>query len=389
MQAVILAGGKGERLRPLTYVMPKAMAVVNGTPIIKKQIENLISLGIKDVLILTGYKSEIIRYYLEEVFKGYEIQITCLATPLDFSPAERLLNASKKINQSFILLYCDNLVTDLASIGKVISSKYPITFLAEKREKGNLKVQGKVVYEIERGERTPFVELGYIKIQDKSFFKVLKKTNSLQLTLRQMTLALDCDAILTTDSLVSVSDISRFNSNRVNRNTILLDRDGILNEKMPHRKYLSDLEQYKPLEENIESLAQLFSDSTDFIIITNQPGVSTGELDPEFLESLHSKMLVELQLKGIPVIGIYVCNHHWNDKCECRKPKPGMINRAILDFNLDRGRLVYIGDETKDLEAALAAEILGVRISNDSGDGSFESIRAAFPAIEARINQSS
>jgi histidinol-phosphate phosphatase family protein len=98
-------------------------------------------------------------------------------------------------------------------------------------------------------------------------------------------------------------------------------------------------------------------------------------------------MVVELLLKGISVVGIYVCTHHWNENCECRKPKPGMIKQAIQDYELDAERLVYIGDEIKDVEAAKAAGILGVRIS-DSGDAeSFSTISAAYSRIANRIGR--
>ena len=385
MKAVILAGGKGERLKPLTNSIPKALTSINGTPIIKAQIDSLALLGITDFTILTGYKAKMIQTYLESVYKDSNLSIQCIETPEDYSPAERLLAIRDSLVREFLLLYCDNLVSDLGSLKQVLSSEYPLTFLAEAREIGNLDLRNRVLYEIERTADAPFVELGYIKIGLVNFSEVLEGTNSLQLALKKLTRDFECRAVITSNSLISVSNISRFNALRANRKTILLDRDGILNEKMPHRKYLDSIDKYRPLDDNINALASLFSEYTEYIIITNQPGVATGEVQSEFLEFLHSQMVVELLLKGISVIGIYVCTHHWNENCECRKPKPGMIKQAIQDYELDAERLVYIGDEIKDVEAAKAAGILGVRIS-DSGDAeSFSTISAAHSRIANRI----
>jgi histidinol-phosphate phosphatase family protein len=387
LKAVILAGGKGERLKPLTNSIPKALASINGKPIIKAQIDSLALLGITDFIILTGYKAKMIQTYLKSVYKDSNLSIQCFETPEDYSPAERLLAIRASLVGEFLLLYCDNLVSDLESLKQVMSSKSPLTFLAEARETGNLDLRNRVLYEIERTGAAPFVELGYIKVNLVNFSEVLQGTNSLQLTLKKLTRELQCRAVITSNSLISVSNISRFNALRANRKTILLDRDGILNEKMPHRKYLDSLEKYRPLDDNINALTRLFPEYTEYIIISNQPGVATGEVQTEFLEFLHSQMVVELLLKGISVIGVYVCTHHWNENCECRKPKPGMIKQAIQDYELDAERLVYIGDEIKDVEAANAAGVLGVRISDSEDVDSFRTISAAHSRIANRIGK--
>ena len=385
MNAVILAGGKGERLKPLTNSIPKALTPINGIPIIKAQIDSLVLLGITNFTILTGYKANMIKTYLESIFKDSKLTIQCFETPEDYSPAERLLAVRDSIVGDFLLLYCDNLVSDSASLKQVISSESPLTFLAEEREIGNLNLRNRVLYQIDRTKDSPFVELGYIKVNIVNFFDVLESKNSLQLTLKKLTEEFDCRAIITSNSLISVSNIARFNSLRANRKTILLDRDGILNEKMAHRKYLNNIDNYRPLEHNIDALSNLFPENTDYIIITNQPGIATGEVQPDFLEFLHSQMLVELLLQRISVVGIYVCIHHWNEGCECRKPKPGMIKQAIQDYELDPERLVYIGDEVKDVEAAESAGILGIRISESGDEDSYGTIGAAQSRILNRI----
>jgi D-glycero-D-manno-heptose 1,7-bisphosphate phosphatase len=382
---VILAGGTGERLKPLTNSIPKALAPVNGVPIIKQQIDNFIALGIREIFILTGYRSNMIQNYLSYVQVDNLVSIKIIETPTNYSPAERLLRSALDIGNEFILAYCDNLVSDLNSIRLVLESRAPITFLVELRTSGNVSIELRAIYNQERTQKTPYVELGFSHILCDTFFESLMRSQSLQATLHEISSNSDCRAVVTENSLSSVSDMNRYNLLRKERKTILIDRDGVLNHKMPHRTYLSDFRDYKPLELTINELSSCFKNDTDFIIITNQPGIATKEIDPNFLDALHSKMIVELILKQISVIGLYVCIHHWEDNCECRKPKPGMIKTAIFDYALNPSKLVYIGDEQKDVDAAIAGGILGVRISDELSQFSYKSIAEANKVLQERI----
>lgn len=386
MRAVILAGGQGERMKPLTLSIPKALTSIDGVPIIKKQIDMLAALGVRDFLILTGYKSEMLHDFLKGTFKENEPRVECVATPPEFSPAQRLINSSTKLDGEILLVYCDNLIYDDDSLNYVLKSTKPLTFLAEERSPGNLALTPRVQYKSQRNELSTLVELGFMKINGNLLVQSLEKEESLQNALEQITMNYECAVVITSQKLISVSNILRYNSLRRTRRTILLDRDGILNHKMPHREYLSKIEEFQLIAANIRSLSLRYSESTDFIIVTNQPGISTKQVTPEFLEFIHSKLIVELLLSGISVIGLYVCTHHWEENCECRKPKPGMINQAISDYNLNPTKIVYIGDEQKDLDAARNAGILGVRISQEKSESNFKSLDESFNFIHAHIS---
>lgn len=73
MRALILAAGIGSRLRPLTDEVPKCMVEVNGIKIIEKQIENLLENGVKDIAVITGYKSNVLEKYIIEKYKNIQI----------------------------------------------------------------------------------------------------------------------------------------------------------------------------------------------------------------------------------------------------------------------------------------------------------------------------
>jgi histidinol-phosphate phosphatase family protein len=387
IKGVILAGGIGQRLRPLTDSIPKALAPVHGVPMLRKQILALYDLGISDIVVLTGYRSDMVHSYIAGIFQNSNPQVTCIATPAHFSPAERIMASKSEIGDNFLLLYCDNLLNDSETIQKVIDSNSPLTFLVESRDEGNVSIESSVRYETSRSVSTPYVELGYIHVNTPKFYDELKECESLPHALAKITRAQNCKAFITTTKLESTSTIERFIGLRTSRRTVLLDRDGILNYKMPPRTYLTKMQEYIPQESVVSTLASKLSSQSDFIIITNQPGIATGEVTPEFLDKLHSRIIVELLLRGISVIGLYFCPHHWDTNCDCRKPKPGMMNQAILDYQLQPENLVYVGDEEKDLDAAAAAGIVGVRISNDLGKSSFRSLEKALPFIESILKR--
>ena len=384
---MIIAGGAGERLRPLTNSIPKALATVDGVPMLRHQVFQLQELGVSEVVVLTGYRSDMIQAYVEGAFSESKINIACIASPADYSPAERILESKSVLGNNFLLLYCDNLISDLDAIRNVIKSTNSLTFLLEKRKVGNVSIDPSVRYSPTRTAEHPYVELGYLHINTNSFFKVLEKLNSLPETLQEISKNHTCAAYVTRSALKSTSTIERFTALRSSRAAILLDRDGILNHSMPPRRYVSKLQEYAPHVENITTIATQLSSNTDFIIITNQPGISTGEVSPDFLDKLHSKMIVELLLIGVSVVGLYFCPHHWDDHCECRKPKPGMLIQATSDYALDCERILYIGDELKDLEAANSAGIAGVRIANSEGEHTYSSIRDAIFYIEAILGR--
>ena len=104
-QAVILAGGVGARLRPLTYTTPKPMAPINGIPFLDYLIQSIVLSGIKKILILLGYKSEVIVSRYRNI-KDITIEFS-LGTEED-QTGRRVLNAYEQLDDHFLLMYGDN-----------------------------------------------------------------------------------------------------------------------------------------------------------------------------------------------------------------------------------------------------------------------------------------
>jgi histidinol-phosphate phosphatase family protein len=383
-RAVILAGGRGERMMPITNTIPKALVPVNGVSILAQQLRQLERLGFSEVLILTGYLSKTVEYFCNNFTTS--MKIICCESDVHDSPRQRLLRIRDRINGEFLLIYCDNFIKSDDAIESVMKSKAALTFLIESRNEGNIEIleNNRALYwSGKRSSELKFVELGNIKIKSETFFGELEISGDLPSALEKISSALDCSFQIANEQLSSVSDFSRYLNMENGRPKLILDRDGVLLESMPKREYVTKISEYKPLWDNWAALKELSQLGFDFIVATNQPGVALGQVSPAFLLELHQRIASDLLVEGVNVLAFYVCVHHWDENCECRKPRPGMLISAMRDFQLSPRETIYIGDADKDLEAAYAAGLDGILIgkSHTSSD-KYINLSAAIPRIK-------
>ena len=105
-QAVILAGGKGVQMRPLTYEMPKTMIPVHRKPILQHIIESLRDQRIKDITVVIGHLGEMVQDYFKDGSK-FGVNITYVKEKQQHGTGGSLRNLKNKINDSFVLIYGD------------------------------------------------------------------------------------------------------------------------------------------------------------------------------------------------------------------------------------------------------------------------------------------
>ena len=148
---------------------------------------------------------------------------------------------------------------------------------------------------------------------------------------------------------------------------VFIDRDGVLNVKSPRGTYVEDPSQFIWKNGSLEGL-KIFKDSGyKVIVITNQAGVGRGVFDMTALDTIHQKMCLDARNAGGEIEYIYCCPHHWEDDCDCRKPKPGMLIAAQKDLMIDLSRTTFIGDDDRDGIAARAASTNFIKVNtNDS-----------------------
>lgn len=144
------------------------------------------------------------------------------------------------------------------------------------------------------------------------------------------------------------------------RNAVFLDRDGTLNED---RGYVVSLDQFVLFPGVCEAVARLNQSGFRVIVLTNQSAIGRGLMTEEDLNRIHIYLNKQLATVGGHVDAFYHCPHHPQDACECRKPKPGLIHKAITDFSLNAASCYFLGDKRSDLEAAQAGGIMGVLVN--------------------------
>jgi D-glycero-D-manno-heptose 1,7-bisphosphate phosphatase len=146
------------------------------------------------------------------------------------------------------------------------------------------------------------------------------------------------------------------------RRAAFLDRDGVLNRKMPEGEYVTVPEEFELLPGAIPGLQLLSAKGYRLIVVTNQRGVARGRLTLDDLAAIHGKLRRLLSGNGVELDAIYFCPHG-SDECACRKPKPGLLLRAFAEFpGLEPGESVLFGDSGSDVEAARRAGVPAVRM---------------------------
>lgn len=133
--------------------------------------------------------------------------------------------------------------------------------------------------------------------------------------------------------------------------TVFLDRDGVINRKMPSGAYVETWEQFEFLPGAIEALRLLAAARIRAIVVTNQRGVALGRMTIANVDEIHRLMQAELGRNLAQCAAILVCPHE-EATCECRKPGTGLFQQArTLMPEIDFESSVVIGDSASDLVA--------------------------------------
>ena len=359
--ALILTGGSGTRLEPITKTLNKGLVPVDGQPALERIVLQLERSGIDRIIVLAGQLSWQVEFFISSRFKNSMSEIMILATPPQYSPAERLLQASQHwVNSSqIVLIYCDNLFED-ELISKHLKEFSNQRVLVQKREPGNIDVldSGEVTYSVKREEKFKYVELGYWILRPSTFFALLNEERNLPKALEKLTQFEEVHPERVSNYR-TLSDLARYADERIKkRKTVFLDRDGILIESIGKGEYVRSLNEVRFLKENLNFLSELSSIyNVDYIVVTNQAGIERKIVTIEEVQEVNRYLASKLLNEGIPILAFYVCPHHWDSNCGCRKPKPGMLLRAINDFKLDPNQCLMIGDRESDVDAGINSGI--------------------------------
>lgn len=367
-QAVILAGGQGIRMRPLTLTLPKPMIPIHNKPFLEYIIRLLKENGIEEIIILTGYLHEKIEDYFKDG-KRFGLKIKYSFSPAEDETGTRIRKAKKLIDDTFLLLYADNYwplqLDQLFTFYKSVNTQGLVTAYSniDNYTKNNIFVNAKGLVEVyDKTRQTPGlngVDIGFF-ILNKEVLNLFPQENFSfeKVVLPQLISKKQLAGFLTYHKYYGLSNLERipvieefFKPKKI----ILLDRDGVINKKPPKAEYVKSWQEFEFLPGAIDALKLLTKKKYEIIIISNQAGIGRGAMTEENLKQIHEKFLEVCKKEEIYIKGIYYCPHDWDEGCFCRKPKSGMLFKAAADHHFDLTKAIFIGDDERDEQAGQAS----------------------------------
>jgi len=139
---------------------------------------------------------------------------------------------------------------------------------------------------------------------------------------------------------------------------VILDRDGVINHDSD--EFVKSPSEWEPIEGSIEAIAELSNAGFTVAVATNQSGVGRKLIDMPTLEAIHKKMRQAVTDAGGDLGRIVFCPHHPDDNCDCRKPKPGLLNKLARQYGVPikavSGRPILVLTGNGQNTAAVLAE---------------------------------
>ena len=146
---------------------------------------------------------------------------------------------------------------------------------------------------------------------------------------------------------------------------VILDRDGVINEDSD--EFIKSPDEWKPLPGSLEAIAQLTNAGWRVVVATNQSGLSRKLFDIDTLNAIHNKMYSMVNEYGGVIDAVFFCPHGPKDQCDCRKPKPGMLEQIAQRLRIKLDGVPVIGDSLRDLQAAQAVGAQPVLVRTGKG----------------------
>ncbi|MCR9247006.1 MAG: HAD-IIIA family hydrolase [bacterium] len=369
-QAMVLCGGRGTRLAAVLPDCPKTLAPVDGEPFLWRLLDQLAAAGCERVVLCTGYLGDqIVRACGDN---HADMPILYSREPRALGTGGALGNALHSITSDQVLvLNGDSFVdVDLAAFvaqARANSTKRSIVAnrVADTSRYGRLTIA-------ENGDVTGFeekaAEVGAGPINagiywlDRATLAGLPQERACSLE-REVLPRLAADGVLaawvTSAAFLDIgvpADLDRASEffaelanlhARDRRGLLVVDRDGTLIEE---RHYLSDPAGVELLPGVVEGLRQFRAAGYELAIVTNQSGVGRGYFDEDVAATVNTEVVRQLAAHDIDVQGVYMCPHHPDAGCDCRKPRPGLFTTAIEELGYGPEQCLVVGDKRCDIE---------------------------------------
>lgn len=361
MQAIILAGGFGTRLKSVVSDVPKPMAPIADRPFLAYLLDELASQGFRKVILAVGYKKERIEEYFQHQYQGMEIVYSVETEPLGTGGC--VSKAMSYADDDFVFVLNGDTMfrIDFAEMAKLHHIAIACKKMKSFDRYGEVKIDRGIVRSFSEKK---YVEEGYINggiyyLPKRIFSKyVLPEKFSLEKDFLEKYISkLQISAYLSEDYFIDIGipeDYERAQSELLKKKALFLDRDGIINEDYGH---VHTVEQFRFTDFIWDLCRTYLLRNYEIIVITNQAGIGKGLYSLQDFLKVNRYMLQQFSDRGIPIADVYYCPHDPSEHCHCRKPEPGLFLKAISEHNLLPEDCVVIGDKMTDLQAAHRAGI--------------------------------
>ena len=400
--AVIMAGGKGSRLLSITNdEIPKPMVPVDGKPLLEYQVEKLKSYGVKKIIMIVGHLGEKISGHFQDG-KAFGVDIDYIFEKEPLGTAGAFYYLKDKIDAKNFLLIFGDVFFDL-DFDRMEDFHFKNSALTTLLAHPNghpydsdliqMDDTGRVIgFDSKHNVRDYWydnmVNAG-MYILNRDLLDLVKEPVKIDfekdILANQVKLGANIYAYHSPEYVKDVGTVDRINATveelrsgliaaknlKNKQRAIFIDRDGTMNVS---KGFISKAEDLELIPGTIEAVKAINKSGALAIVITNQPVIARGECSFEELHNIHNKLKTLLGEKGAFVDDIFYCPHH-TDKgfegevpelkfdCECRKPKTGMVMKAVEKYNIDLSQSYMVGDSTMDLETARNAGVKSVLVN--------------------------
>jgi len=399
-QAVILAGGKGTRLQERLGDLPKPMIPIGGRPLIAHQLALCRQHGFSDVVLLLGHGAEHVQRYVRDG-SDWDIRVRSMIEPGPLGTAGAVFATMPSLADRFLVLYGDLLLNvDLdrlwqthesrradaalvlhpndhpfdSDLVEIDSEEWIRAFHPRPRPEGACfqNLVNAALYVANRAPLEPWVGAPTPLDFGQDIFPAMLARGGRLLGYRSQEYIKDIGTPERYDRVCAEYKLGVVERSSLDRPqvAVFLDRDGTLNEEVGG---VTGPDQLRLLPGVGEAIRRLNHHGVRVVVVTNQPVVAKGFCTEADVEAVHRKLESLLGLERAFLDRLYYCPHHpergfpgerpdLKIDCACRKPKPGMVQRAAIDLNIDLNRSWLVGDSTVDMATARHAGLRSILV---------------------------
>lgn len=409
-QAVILAGGKGRRLKDVSGDVPKPMVCVGGKPVLEHQIELLAAHGVSEVILLLGYNpGPIVEHFGDG--GSWNIGLRCIVEDSPLGTAGAVAAISADLEDVFLVLYGDTMLNvDLKRMVRAHhDSGAALTLFVHPNDhpedsdvvdfSDSFRVSAVHSYPHPEGVWLPNQVNAALYVVSKSAMSAWPAGEKGDVARDLLPLLLGrhehIHAYCSPEYIKDMGTAERFKkvvshyetgriaagSLATSRPAIFIDRDGTLIREVDGLTSPDQLELIGGVPEAIQTINRSMHLA---VMVTNQPVIAKGFCTEDDLRCVHNKLATLLGRDGAYVDATYICLHHPDRgfpgerldlkiPCECRKPGTGLIDMAVGDLNISKSDSWLVGDTSSDMLTAQRAGIRSVLVRTGYGgrDGKY------------------